>query len=84
MHNVIMRTITLTADYQPLAAEKTICSVEISCPPDNAGDVVFLGDLGQEVAWVPGEWHGFQSVDLAAIRVKGTPWDVVTIVGGTW
>lgn len=84
MNNVIQRTLTVSAEYQPLAASSTVASVTISCPPDNAGNVLFEGDTGDEVPWVPGEWHTFWSIDLAAVRVKGLAGDVVTVVGGTW
>ncbi|HDH03715.1 MAG TPA: hypothetical protein ENH15_05670 [Actinobacteria bacterium] len=84
MNNVIMRKLVLTANYQSLAAEKVVGSFVISVPPSNADDAVFLGDAGDDVPWVPGEWHGFNRVNLAEIQVKGTPGDIVTVVGGTW
>lgn len=84
MNNIIMRKLILTADYQPLAAERVVGSFTISAPPDNTGDAIFLGDEGADVPWVPGEWHEFNRVNLAEISVKGTPGDVVTVVGGTW
>jgi hypothetical protein len=84
MNNFFIRHITLTADFQPLAATRTIGTVDISCPPGNTGDAIFLGDLGQEVPWIAGEWHEFHRVDLSEIKVKGTPGDVVTVIGGTW
>ena len=84
MNNTIMRTVTVTADYAALASEKTVASVALYCPSTNTGTVYVLGDTGQDVPWVPGEWHAFQSVDLAEIRVKGTPGDAVLVVGGTW
>ena len=84
MNNVIMRKITLTAAYQALASVSTIGSVDISCPPTNAGVAYFLGDDGNDIPWRPGEWHPFFSVDLSKIKVKGTVSDVVTVVGGTW
>lgn len=84
MNNTIMRQIDVTAEYQPLVSEPLIGSVTISCPPDNAAVVIFEGDDSSEVPWQPGEWHDFRSVDLSAIRVKGTPSDTVTINGGTW
>ena len=40
--------------------------------------------IGPVLPWVPGQWHDFRSIDLAAVHVKGTPGDVVTVVGGTW
>ena len=42
------------------------------------------GDEGADVPWVPGEWHEFNRVNLAEVQVKGTPGDIVTVVGGTW
>lgn len=84
MNNAIMRKIVVTGTYQPLAAARTVASVTISAPPANVGDVLFQGDDGSDVPWLPGEWHEFRSVNLASIRVKGNPGDIVTVVGGTW
>lgn len=84
MNNIVQRRIVLTADWQPLCAWPLIASVDVSCPPMNAGVVWFQGDDGSEVPWIPGEWHQFQRVDLASIRVRGTVGDAVTIIGGTW
>jgi len=84
MNNVLMRKVVVTNQYQPLAANAAVVSVEVSTPPSNAGPVYFQGDDGSDVPWVPGEWHPFQRVDIAQIKVKGTPGDIVTVVGGTW
>jgi len=84
MNNVIMRKVTVGAAYAPLVPESLVGSVTISCPPSNAGDVVFKGDDGSDVPWIASEWHVFKSVDLSRIEIKGTPGDVVTIAGGTW
>ena len=84
MNNVVMRRIVVTTQYQPLAAQELIATVEVSTPPTNAGTVYFQGDDGSDVPWVPGEYHEFKRVNLAGIKVKGTPGDVVTLVGGTW
>lgn len=84
MNNIILRTHTVTADYQPLVANRLIGSVTISTPPTNAANVIFQGDDGSEVPWIPGEWHEFRSINLADLVVKGTPGDVVTVKGGTW
>lgn len=84
MNNIIMRKLVLTADYQPLAAERVVGSFTISAPPSNADDAIFQGDLGADVPWVPGEWHEFNRVNLAEVQVKGTPGDIITVVGGTW
>jgi len=84
MNNVVMRTVAVTGEYQPLVSGRLVASVTISCPPTNVGNVIFEGDDGSDVAWIPGEWHTFQSIDLSSIRVKGNSGDVVAIVGGTW
>jgi hypothetical protein len=84
MNNIVMRKVTVTASYQPLASGSLVASVSISTPPTNAGNVLFKGDDGADVPWVPGEWHEFRSIDLSAVLVKGTVGDVVTVVGGTW
>jgi len=84
MNNVVMRKVVVTADYQPLAGTSLVASVEISTPPTNADPVIFKGDDGSEVPWLPGEFHSFKSIDLGSLQVKGTPDDVVTVVGGTW
>lgn len=84
MNNVIIRTFSVSASFQPLSSTKLVGSVTISCPPSNATNVTFKADSGADVPWVPGEWHDFVSVNLAEIQVKGTAGDVVTIVGGTW
>ena len=84
MNNVVMRKITVTGDYQPLVSASLVASVTISTPPTNVGNVLFKGDDGSDVPWVPGEWHEFRSIELASIQVKGTPGDLVTVVGGTW
>jgi hypothetical protein len=84
MNNIIMRKIVLTVECQPLSPVQLVASVEIAARTENYDDVIFQGDDGSEVPWVPGEFHLFQRVDLSAIQVKGEPDDVVTIVEGTW
>lgn len=85
MNNIVMRKVTVTANFQPVTDQAIeVASVEISASPDNAGSVIFMGDDGSEVPFVPGEYHQFQHVNLADFKVKGQPGDVVTLVGGTW
>ena len=84
MNNVIMFSVVLSAEYRPLAERPLVATVDVSAPPGNTGPVFFLGLEGAEVRWVAGEWHSLVRVDLSTIRVKGTPGDVVTVIGGTW
>ena len=84
MNNAIMFRVVLSDEYRPLAERSLVATVDVSAPPSNAGPVMFLGIDGQEVPWTAGEWHSLVRVDLSEIRVKGTPGDTVTVVGGTW
>lgn len=84
MNNLIARIISVTSQYQPLATERLVATITLSTPPGNAHPVYLLGDAGQDVPLVPGEWHLFQHVNLAEIRIKGTAGDTVTVIGGTW
>ena len=84
MNNVFMRRIDVTEEYTPLVAERTVLTVTISAPPTNSANVFFKGDDGSDVPWLSGEWHLFSRINLAELQVKGTPGDVVTIIGGSW
>ena len=84
MNNFINRKITVTTSYQPLVSTKFVGSVTISCPPSNTGNVLFKGDDGTDVPWIPGEWHDLVSVNLNEMQIKGNAGDSVTVIGGTW
>jgi len=84
VNNVVMRRIDVTADYRPISNRRLVASVTVSCLPTNSAAVVFRGDDGSDVPWLPGEWHEFRSINLHEIAIKGTPGDAVTIIGGTW
>lgn len=81
---MIMRKIDVSENYTPLVSQKTVCTVTISAPPTNTGNIFFKGDDGSDVFFLPGEWHCLVRVNLADIQIKGTVGDVVTLVGGTW
>ena len=84
MNNVVMFRVVLSEEYRPLVEGSLVATVDVSAPPSNAGPVFFLGLDGEDVGWIAGEWHSLVRVDLSAIRVKGTPGDVLTVIGGTW
>ncbi|MCL2647567.1 MAG: hypothetical protein FWD61_11270 [Phycisphaerales bacterium] len=85
MNNVVMLCVELTGEYRPLSEKPLVASVDINTSPNNAGPVFFRGTDGQDVPWLSSvaEWHALTRVDLSEIYVKGTPGDVVTVVGGT-
>ena len=80
MGTAYMKKVIVAADYAALEADRTVLNCEISCPPGNAANVTFKV-AGNEVDWIPGEYHALRQVDLATIQIKGTPGDVITIVG---
>ncbi|HOQ06140.1 MAG TPA: hypothetical protein PKY88_13115, partial [Anaerohalosphaeraceae bacterium] len=75
MNNLIARVISVTPQYQPLASKRLVATITLSAPPANSQPVYLKGDSGQDVPLVPGEWHTFQRVNLAEIRIKGTAGD---------
>lgn len=85
-NNPIMRQFEITngSEFEPIVSESIRGSGEISVSPDNADNVIFQGDDGSDVEWIPGEFHYFRNVDFSSFKVKGTNGDVVSIVGGSW
>jgi len=87
MNNAIIRTVDVTTEWAALSSAPMRFSGTISALPANAAAVEFrsLTDAdGESVAWVTGEYHTFEGVDLATIQIKGQAGDKVTLVGGTW
>ncbi|HPD48516.1 MAG TPA: hypothetical protein P5279_12570 [Anaerohalosphaeraceae bacterium] len=84
MNNIIARRIDLTAQFEPVATENVIGTVTLTALPSNAANVILLGDTGNQVPLVPGEWHTFISVNLADIQVKDAVGDAITVIGGSW
>ena len=84
MNNVIMFQVVLSEEYGSLSDRSLVATVDVSTPPGNVGPAFFMGMNGEDVPWIAGEWHCLVRVDLSRIRVKGTPGDLVTVVGGTW
>jgi hypothetical protein len=84
MNNIIARKIDVTAQFEPVASGSIVGTVTLTALPSNTANVILLGDTGNEVPLVPGEWHSFVRVNLADIRVKGTVGDAITVIGGTW
>lgn len=84
MNNIVMRKVVLTSEYQRVSAQSVTASVTVTCPPTNQGEAMFKGDDGGDVPWSPGEFHALRGIDLSNLQVKGTPGDIVTVVGGAW
>ncbi len=82
-NNAFMKQIAVAEQSQPLG-ENAVYTVDVSCPPSNTAPVYVRADGGEEVPWIPGEYHNLRRIRLSEISVRGTPGDVVSIVGGTW
>lgn len=83
-NNVVLKTIGLTSDYQPLAATSLVATVTLSAPPGNSASATVRTPDGAEAAFEPGEWHTLNRVDLARLEAKGQAGDTLSLVGGTW
>lgn len=83
-NNVVLKTIELTAEFQPLAASSLVATVTLSAPPGNSDSVTLRTPDGAEADIEPGEWHTLHRVDLARIEAKGETDDTLSVVGGTW
>ena len=85
MNNVILRTIPLSPEFRTLSPKDVeVATIDVTAPPGNQQPVIFAGDDGSEVAWIPGEYHVLVRVNLGAVRVRGALGDVLTLVGGSW
>lgn len=89
MNNTVFRTINVPDAWQALSATRLVCSGTLSAPTTNAGNVLVRSkaEATQQVILEPGEWHDFQSVNLAGIEVcneSAGDTNAITFVGGTW
>lgn len=84
MNNIIARKVNVTAQFAPVVSGTLVGTVTLTALPSNAANVILLGDTGNQVPLVPGEWHTFISVNLADIQVKDAVGDAITVIGGTW
>lgn len=82
-NGILLRQITVTATFQPLGGNE-VFTVDVSCPPTNSGPVYFKTGTGPEIPWCSSEWHRLVRIKLKDVSVRGTPGDVVSLVGGTW
>ena len=81
-NGILLRLVPVTATFQPLGGNE-VFTVDVSCPPTNSGPVYFkVGS--DEIPWCSGEWHRLVRIKLKDVSVRGTPGDVVSLVGGTW
>ena len=83
--NIIIKTITLTADWQAISETPLVVSAELSVPPGNAHNVTVRTSTrpADEAVWIPGEYHRFFRIDLSEFQVKGEPGETITVIGET-
>ena len=83
-NNVILRVVEMTEAFQPLSDRRLTGTVTISAPPSNSGPVFLRAGPDEEAWMINGEHHCFRRIDLASLEARGTPGDVLTIIGGSW
>ena len=83
-NNVILRVVEMTGEFKPLSGIPLTATVTISAPPSNSGPVFLRAGPGEEAWVVNGECHLFQRIELSSVEARGTPGDVLTIIGGSW
>ncbi|MCK6485462.1 MAG: hypothetical protein L6R00_15145 [Phycisphaerae bacterium] len=82
MAPIFIRSITLTASWQKLAATRTVLTAAITTASTNAQNAQFRVDGGPTVLWPAGVSATLIGVDLSRIEVKGTSPDSVLVAGG--
>ena len=83
-NNLILRRIEVTPEWKPLSPIPLVGTVNVSAPPTNSGPVFIRAGAGEEVHFVPGEYHNWIRVALDQVEVRGNESDVLTLVGGSW
>ncbi len=82
MAPIFIRSITLSASWQKLAATRTVLTAAITTASTNAQNAQFRVDGGPTVLWPAGVSATLIGVDLSRIEVKGTSPDSVLVTGG--
>lgn len=82
MNPIFIRSITLSASWQKLAATRTVLTAAITASPTNTQSAQFRVDAGPTVLWPAGVSATLASIDLSRIEVKGTSPDSVLVTGG--
>jgi hypothetical protein len=82
MAPIFIRSITLSATWQKLAATRTVLTAAITTASTNAQNAQFRVDGGPTVLWPAGVSATLIGVDLSRIEVKGTSPDSVLVAGG--
>lgn len=80
--NVIQHAVTISTEWQALAAKRQIMDATLSTAADNQGGVLVRlnEDDATIAAWFPGVTNQLMGVDLATIEVKGTAGDRFLVV----
>lgn len=84
MRNLIIRKISLTTSFAPLASAPTIGSFTLRAGSSGAGAVLLKSDDGtQDVNFDRGVQFLLERVNLADIQAKGAAGDYILVLGAT-
>ncbi len=85
--SIIARKMVLTSAFATVETESCFGSVTVTASPDNQDVVLIDSDdaVGDDVPLQPGEFHRFEDIDLATLKIKlgpaGAANDYVTVLG---
>jgi hypothetical protein len=84
MKNLIIRKVTLSSTYQPLASAPTRGTFTLRSPSAGSGTIQLRGDIGaSDVPFERGAQVFLERVNLADIYAKGGVGDYVIVVGSS-
>lgn len=84
MNTPIIRLATATTSYVALSTTTLVAGrVVITALSTNTGIIYLQGTDGNHVPVNPGDWYEFVGINLAAVSIKGTAGDKVTVIGNS-
>ncbi|MCI0364942.1 MAG: hypothetical protein L0219_13775 [Phycisphaerales bacterium] len=84
MKNLIIRKISMTGSFAPLASSPSIGSFTLRAGSSGAGAVLLKADdASQDVNFDRGVQFVFERVNLADIQAKGALGDYILVLGAT-
>lgn len=82
---MVCKKITLAVGYAAASATAVMGTVDMLAAADNVGVAYIRGDDGVTDVPIPkGVSFPLHGVDLSTVFLRGTPGDVVVLIGGTF
>jgi len=81
--NVIIRKFTMSITFQPLTSERLVGNFTLRVPAESSDIFLQTDDKTDEVPLGRGEIVTLERVNLQDIYIKGSPTDVLYVIGAT-